>query len=280
MPRFELRRLIGRIAIAFATALTLVVIEQALWGRLYFASPVAPGFNRYELAHAIVYVEHGNPMKDFEWVAALIEPTEHFHQLRFVRKPSVYFFSSEVTYARRAGVHAGGVTAPNGVVAIAPWVQRSDVDGTIWVRTYVRHELSHSIIHQNRSWFAMRGQPAWLGEGLASYYANQRGTAKYPDRSETIALIAKGDWVAPNTYGTKSREDHVPEVPSRVLFAYSEFACIVEDLDARFGHEALVQYIHALLSNTDHDAVFRNAFGVDFDTYVDAFRDRVRASSP
>jgi hypothetical protein len=280
VTRLAVVRLLARIAIALATTLALVAIEQLLWGHLYFASPVSPGFERRELAHVIIYVERASPMQDFAWVDAWIEPTERFHQLHFARKPSIYFFASDITYARRVGVHAGGVTAPNGVIAIAPWVQRPDSDGSIWVKTYVRHELSHAILAQNRDWFAKRGQPAWLGEGLAMYFANQRGTARYPTKSETMAWIAKGNWVSPQTYGRKTANDRAPDAPNRVLFAYSEFACIVEDLDTRFGHEALLQYIHAMLATTDHDAVFRRVFGVAFNDYLTAFRDGARATDP
>jgi hypothetical protein len=61
-----------------------------------------------------------------------------------------------------------------------------------------------------------------------------------------------------------------------MTFMYCEFACIVDDLVARYGRETFFAYATALMGESDHEAVFREAFGRGFEDYLDDFRARAR----
>ena len=64
------------------------------------------------------------------------------------------------------------------------------------------------------------------------------------------------------------------EVPERIPFIYSEFACIVDDLIATQGRDRFLRYVKRLMVESDHDAVFRSAFQIDFETWLDRFRSK------
>lgn len=156
-------------------------------------------------------------------------------------------------------------------------MQREDSTGLLSLKVYLTHELSHSLLYQNMGAARKRGYPSWLMEGVATYSANQMGTYLYPSQEETYALIRDGNWMPPKDFET-ARDDRVPlNVKNRKPFIYTEFACIVADLDARYGRTRFLGYLKRLLVASDHDAVFSASFGTDFDDYLAEFKSHVAA---
>lgn len=53
---------------------------------------------------------------------------------------------------------------------------------------------------------------------------------------------------------------------------YSEFACIVDYLIAYYGKVKFLSYMKSLIKDNDHDKIFKQIYGVDFDKFLIDFR--------
>ncbi len=58
------------------------------------------------------------------------------------------------------------------------------------------------------------------------------------------------------------------DVPYRMTFMYSEFACIVDRLVETYGREKFLVYMKKMLDRDDHDAVFKEVFEIEFDGFL------------
>ncbi|MDD3927445.1 MAG: hypothetical protein PHT33_12390, partial [bacterium] len=97
------------------------------------------------------------------------------------------------------------------------------------------------------------------------------GTSWYPDKKETYGYISQGNFLPPNYFKT-AREDKVKlNVKYRTAFTYSEFGCIVDYLNESYGREKLMVYMKRLLSDTDHDKVFHEVYGIEFSSFIKDF---------
>jgi hypothetical protein len=256
--------------IAFGT-----LAYELIWGKLFPFSPVILGFTCKELPHVVVCLEDGNRYGPFEWTDDLVAGVEQFHGLTLKSKPKLFAFTKEETYARRSLSKARVCAFYNGSIVISPRIQREDANGVLSLKVYLIHELSHSLLYQNMSLGRKFGYPRWLIEGVATYSANQMGTYLYPSERETYTLIRNGNWMPPESFET-DKEDAIPlKVDNRKPFMYTEFACIVSDLNERYGRSAFLKYLTQLLRDYDHDAAFLANFGVEFGKYLVEFRRRV-----
>ena len=226
----------------------------------------------------VLYTQNSDTYGGFQWVDALAAEAEASHALTFRAKPKLFFFGDATSYARRSSSKARARTFPNGAIAVSPWVQREDADGTLSLRVYLAHELSHALLYQNMSTLQKLRFPRWLLEGVATHTARQMGTPLYPTKEETYALIRDGNWMPPSYFETDKEDSIRLEVENRKPFIYCEFACIVDDLIARFGRQKFQTYLERMLREDDHDAVFRQVFGVGFDAYLADFQERIGRS--
>jgi hypothetical protein len=266
--------------VLYAAGLLVLILLGALAyslirGKLLPYSPVIIGFDRRELSHTIIYIQKGNQYTNYDWIDSIPAMVEAFHELQFKAKPKIFFFDNVVTYARRSISKARFCAYPNGAVVVSPWAQVENAEGKISMRVYLTHELSHSLLHQNSGLLACFQYPKWLLEGIATYSSNQMGTFVYPSKAETYALIRQGNWLPPAIYGTSGEPGIKLAVKYRMTFLYSEFACIVDDLIARYGRERFLRYMKALIKDSRHDAVFKDSFGMDFDRYLEDFKNRI-----
>jgi hypothetical protein len=275
-----------------AAALCAVLVYLLVWGRYSPYGPVVVGFERHDLPDIVVYVERDDgddtahaagggssavspSMSGLVAIDALIAEVEKAHGLTFKSRPRLLLFRDAGTYARRTTTRARACTYYNGTIVVSPWVQQEDDEGVLSLEVYLRHELSHALLYQHMGVLAALRYPKWLLEGIATWSAGQMGTFAYPSAAETRALIAGGDWMPPDVYRTSGEDDVPLAVDDRMTFMYCEFACIVDDLAARYGRETFFAYVTALMDDRDHDAVFRQAFGIGFDEYLDTFLQRV-----
>ncbi len=273
-----------------------VLVYLLVWGRYSPYGPVVFGFERHDLPDIVVYVERDDgpgiahagsdgssagaaSRPDLVAIDALVAEVEEAHGLRFRSRPRLLLFRDAGTYARRTTTRARACTYYNGTIVVSPWVQLEDAEGVLSLDVYLRHELSHALLYQHMGMRAALRYPKWLLEGVATWSAGQMGTFAYPSAQETYALIAAGAWMPPSLYRTSGEDDVPLEVDDRMTFMYCEFACIVDDLVARYGRDTFFAYVAALMDESDHDAVFRRAFGTGFDDYLDGFGARVEAGA-
>ena len=140
---------------------------------------------------------------------------------------------------------------------------------------YLRHELSHSLLYQHKGILSSYRYPKWLLEGIATYSANQMGTFVYPNKEETYELMRMGNFMPPQYYGTKREDEIILELDNKMTFIYAEFACIVDYLIRNYGKERFVNYMKQLLTENNHNMIFKKTFGINFIEFISTFRKSV-----
>jgi predicted SprT family Zn-dependent metalloprotease len=255
-----------------------MVIYSVLFGTLFAYSPIFIGFSKYELSHVIVYIQDEIEYSDYQDFDKLTQPVEDFHQLIFTEKPKLFIFRDRESYLQRSMTKARFYAYPNGSLVISPWALKEAEENKISLDTYLRHELSHTLLFQHMGILeAYRYYPRWLLEGIAVYSTNQMGTSWYPSKDETYDSIRKGSFMPPKYFKTK-REDQINvDVEHRVAFMYSEFACIVDYLIRTYGKDRFLSYMKELFNNRKHDSVFKNNYGIAFDECIRDSRESVTA---
>lgn len=79
----------------------------------------------------------------------------------------------------------------------------------------------------------------------------------------------------PTVFKTKNEDNIKLDVKNRISFMYSEFACIVDYLVEKYGKEKLLVYMKNLTKGNDHDTIFRQIYGTDFERMLVDFRQYV-----
>ena len=106
------------------------------------------------------------------------------------------------------------------------------------------------------------------------YHADQMGTSWYPGKEETYGYIRQGNFMDPRDYSTARENEAFLNVNYPIAFVYSEFGCIVDDLIATYGKQKFMRYTKNLCSAFDHERVFLEVYGIDFDDFLLDFRKR------
>lgn len=263
------------IAIAGILILTGLLFYLLLFWKLFPYSPIIIGFEKHELTNSVIFAQKEVSFDDFETIDTLIPPIERFHELEYVTKPKIFLFSDSISYIRHSPSKARFCVFYNGRVFVTPRALREALNGEISLEIYLTHELSHSLLHQHAGLIKASKYPEWLLEGIAVYSADQMGTSFYPSKDETYRLINSGNFMPPDLYRTKNEDTIVLEVENRIPFMYSEFACIVDCLIAEYGKGKFLTYMKSLIKSNDHDALFRQIYGVDFNAFLADFKSTV-----
>jgi hypothetical protein len=254
-----------------------IITYEFIWGKLFPYSPVKIGFTKYELSNLVIYIQYGAEYKDLRAIDSLFPSIEDFHQLKFLKKPDIYIFRDRKSYLRRSVSKARFCAYPNGSLLISPWALQEADEGTISLKIYVQHELSHTLLYQHMGFItAYFYFPRWLLEGIAVYSSNQMGTSWYPGKEETYKFIKEGNFMPPDFYNS-DKEDHVRiNVKNRIAFIYSEFGCIVDYMITIGGKDKFLNYMKTLLHNNNHDQVFRDIYGISFDKFLINFKEFIK----
>jgi len=252
-----------------------LMIYFFLFGKLFPYSPIIIGFDKHELTNTIIYSQKGVSFDDYEKIDTLIPSVEKFHDLEYLTKPKIFLFSDSISYKRHSPSRARFCVFYNSRLFVTPRALKEVQSGEISLVIYLNHELSHSLLHQYSGPINAIKYPKWLLEGIAVYSSNQMGTSFYPSKRETYQAITQGNFMPPFDFKTK-REDLVSlNVNYRQTFMYSEFACIVDYLINKFGKEKFLVYMKTLTKENDHDKIFRQVYGIDFEQILIEFKDYV-----
>lgn len=254
---------IQHLAVVISITIVGSLMYLFLWGKLFPYSPVKIGFSKHELSNTVVYVQNGAECKDFEAIDSYPLAVEKSHELRFCKKPIIYFFRDKDSYIRRTITKARFCAYPNGSLVVSPWAFQEAQEGKISLEIYLKHELSHTLLYEHMGIPAAYIYfPRWLLEGIAMYHSNQMGTSWYPSKKETYNYIRQGNFINPRDYSTAREEKTVLNVKYRIAFIYSEFGCIVDDLITTYGNEKFRQYIKRLNSAFNHEKIFKLKFPI------------------
>ena len=241
------------------------------FSKLYPLSPFAIGFKKHELRNTVIFIQNGSSYDDYNVIDDYTASVESFHNLKFIEKPRIYIFSDKDSYLNRNITKARFYAYPNNKLVVSPWAIDESKDGKISLEIYIKHELSHILLYQHMSYLAAYNYPQWLMEGIAVYSVNQMGTSWYPSKSETYKLIKAGNYFPPFLYKTSEEDSVKLNMRYPIAFKYSEFACIVDYLVDKYGEEKFDLYMKGLLANKDHDSLFKEIYGSNFNDFMKEF---------
>ncbi len=260
----------------FITVILLFLIilpYQLLWGKLFPYSPIKIGFTKYELPHIVIYKQNSSQDYNYKTIDSLITGVEKFHNMSFIKKPEIIFFSDRDSYLKRNFTKARFYAYPNGTIVVSPWAVQEALNSKISMKIYLKHELSHTLLCQHMGFItAYFFYPRWLLEGIAVYSSDQMGTSWYPSKEETYNYIREGNFLPPEYFNTSNEDKVKLDMKNQIAFVYSEFGCIVDYLIEKYGKEKFMQYMNRLLDSYQPDKVFKETFGVGMNSCLRNFK--------
>ena len=259
--------------------LTLVGYSAA-YGRLIPYSPVIVGFEKKTYNKATVYYHKGYELPSLEEIDTFIEENENIHGIKYRRNVDVILCESDQEKKRITGSF---VRAQSffifGRVVISRRLQDEAIAHEKPFGMYLKHELSHSLTHQNLSLLRTFNFPAWLDEGLAVYSSDQVGKAGYFSQQEVSEQLSQGFFYHPNWWPQPLQKAPIEskkfKLKNKFHFIYSEYGCIVDDLINTYGRNRFIGYYHQLLKNEENEKVFQDVFGISFSDYLEEFKKRM-----
>jgi len=161
--------------------IALMLLAAFTFGPLFAWSPVHPGYQKARFARAeVLYPGPGTLDPAYRDIDRYVAIAEHFHQLKCRKRIEVVVCRNWSDCLRFAapflmGQRPFAVTVPTGtVIFVTP-----RADGWADIGGLLRHELSHAVQNQNRSFVSvlrMLRQP-WVSEGVAGVVAEMGTTA-------------------------------------------------------------------------------------------------------
>lgn len=244
-----------------------------LFGRLFPFSPIIIGFEKKDFNKTIIYYHKTDNINEFFPIDTIIEGVERFHRLTFKRKVKIFLAESDKEYRRYTGTSARFVTQPlKGRIFISNRAKTEYRNKEIQFYTYLKHELSHSILYQNISFIRSLGYPTWFMEGIAMYSAKQVGSDGYYSYKQTKEKIKEGYFVEPNDWGTiitsKGKSVVNCKLENKYWFIYSEFALIINNLINQYGEDKFIDFLKDSLNTKDFYQLFKITFGQSFENYL------------
>ncbi len=259
----------------------IAIICFSLWGFLAPFSPVIVGFEKKETARAVIYFHKGVDISIFEKldVDRIVAENEDFHGLKYKEKVEIFACGSDAEKRRFTFSNARFTSMPiYGRIYVAFRAKKESEEGKIHLRTYIKHELSHTLLFHNMSLFAAVKYPGWLMEGIAVYNADQMGIDNYFSKKEVFKSIKSGIFLSPNDFGTilghNQKAVDLLAIDNKWWFVYSEFACIVDDLIIRYGKEKFILFMKTLLNGHDSGKAFNDTYGIEFKEYIESIKNQ------
>lgn len=266
---------------AIRRTLLLAAVALLVWslgyGPLLPWSPVRPGFQ--ELAGermTIIYPETMALPEELRDPNALVKQAEAFHHLSAPGKIRATILPDWSTAYRvlprfaRRGI--GGITLATGTaIYILPTVAERRQDPV----EYVRHELSHAVIHQNHTMLdALRiVEVQWLAEGMAVWFGRQKA---YITDEEFRRSAPARDLAA---YIDPAQRERLPG-PFDMRFAYICWRHFNQFLEARDAN-TYWHFVHATVKDPPAwRRIFEAHFHEPFEAAISAFAAQVRREAP
>ncbi len=243
--------------------LIALFIEQFLFGALLPYSPFLIGFNKIENENVIIYY-HEYSYLDIEEVSKIITETVDSHELSYKKKTKIILTSTEKEFYRYTFGKSRFLAVYNRIIVSGRNIQDSQ-DKNIHIYTYLKHELSHTLIYQNMSFiqFIRNTVPGWLLEGIATYSSGMIGQDSYYSKDKVFKTIKNGIFLNPIDWKSGFLVSESPTVRDfplsgndKYFFIYSELGCVIEDLIYRFGKDLFIDYMKRSMKDEDNESVF------------------------
>lgn len=252
---------------------------SALFGRLAPLLPFMIGFEKKISNNVIVYYNNPNDIRKLLNISELISQTENFHGMRYLQQVEIAICNTDNEYERLTGSKTRFISYFNGRIFISKRAWNESLKGDINLNTYLKHELSHTLIQQHTTLIQLANFPKWLLEGIAMANADQAGTGIYPSKEEVSRFIKQEIFFNPDDFGTwiSPQNDKTDKfiLDNKIAFFYSEFGCIINDLILRYGEHKFHQFLNGIITEDNYKEVFFNIYGIRFENYISIFKNDI-----
>lgn len=212
-----------------------IIAVYLFWGPLFPWFPLKAGYDRIETDKAVLYIEG---MSERDSVAfdlqRIIAEEEEFHGLEYKKRFRIIIPDPGSNMKRfTPWLRGTGMSVSLGfgnVVYIGPSARRS----AFGIETYIKHELSHMLLHHNtvsKSDALKMHRQGWLTEGLAIYFG---GPIFYT--LEDFAKACRESGIGFDSL-LEAKMTRLPLGEIRLRYAY--YGYFVQFLDETYGRERL-----------------------------------------
>lgn len=268
-------------AALFVAVLSLWVVYELLFGRLFPFSPVVVGFDRREGESYVVY-SHGQPeSSQLAYLHEVVTREENYHGMAFRSRPEIFLCRDDGEFYRLSGGKAR-FNAINGRLFVSQRAQADARQGRIDLRMYLTHELSHCLLQQHLSILRALRMPRWLFEGIAMDCAGQVGVGVYPTKSKVREALAQGVFCEPRDFGTYLSDETGTAIScpitNKTAFFYSEFGCLVEDIRSSHGTERYQAFLKDVAQNHPFNVEksFERVYGTNLNDEIARFKNETK----
>lgn len=239
-------------------------------------SPIRPGYAEITAPRVRVIYPEGMELPDaLRSPDALLEEAERFHRLRATHTIRVFicpdWWTAYKVLPRLARPGVGAITLSTGTnIYVLPTVAERGKDPV----EFVRHELSHAVLHQNQSLLsAIRiVEVRWLAEGIAVWFGRQKA---YLTNEEFLRAAPERDlaaYIDPDLHARLSG-------PFDIRFGYVCWRRFNEFLESR-APDRYWNFVHAAIAEPRQwRAIFAQHFHEPFGEAISAFAQQVRRES-
>ncbi len=244
------------------------------YGPMFPWSPWKPGYVHTPLSRADIYGPAGVTLPEpYRHVDEYIALAEIFHQLKISKRILIVGCANWSDFSRFHPLigKPGAVTLATGtVIYVTPRITERGFDHG----EFLRHEISHAVLHQNQSILNAlrigRGDQQWLSEGLAVWFGDQK---TYNTRAQFLDY-ARSKPLA----GLIDPMRRAPDFDIR--YGYVAWHHFNEYLVATKGRAAYQSYLLACMARPGGwRGQFPASFGDTFDAAIENFERALRTNT-
>jgi hypothetical protein len=251
--------------------LSILLVCYLFRGPLFPWNPIKSGYKKIKSSRATLYITEPEGEESVYKLDEIIADEESFHDLKFQKNIRIIVLGKESSMKRYLPwIRGSGYSVKLGsvnVIYIGARARRSPYG----VGVYLKHEISHLLIHQNVSSGSKNMEilkQGWLAEGLATYF----GGPRYFEKNEFLELWGRKGLSFDSLY-----EENPHDMGRDIIqLKYTYYRFFVEFLVESYGLEKLQDYLKEyMISPESYRAIFPEVYGLElseilgrFDTYM------------
>ncbi|MCD4735986.1 MAG: hypothetical protein K8R53_08085, partial [Bacteroidales bacterium] len=157
----------------FILIFILLVVLYLFWGPLFPWSPLKLGFKKIESSKATVYITDFNDESVVCNLDEILQEEEKFHGLKFRERFKIIILGKESNMKRYLPwLKGSGYSVKLGFLNVI-YIGAIARNSQYGIEIFLKHEISHLLIHQNTSSSADNMEivkQGWLAEGVATHF--------------------------------------------------------------------------------------------------------------
>ena len=242
-------------------AILLLFVLYLLWGPLFPWNPVKPGYKKIESENATVYITEFDGDSVVYKLDEIIQEEEAFHGLEFKEKFRIVVLGKESNMKRYLPwIRGKGYSVKLGSLNVI-YIGTNARNSTYGIGVFLKHEISHLLIHQNTSSSSNNMEilkQGWLAEGIATYF----GGPLYFEKEEFTEIWNK------NGLSFNMLYEENPHEMSGDYFQlkYTYYRFFIEFLLDTYGMEKFHEYLKSYTENPkDYKIIFSQVYNEEID---------------